>query len=238
MIQTKFVRLEQAAEELGVDADALLIAAFEGRFRVYGLLNVTIDAEYGDFFEETEDGEHLWTPREFSTRRFDYVRLTEENIGHLIRKGRVDVSGSVLSDHDEKGRVWRDGRSEISPLPSLEVTQSDLFVRAEDLALLRDTPSLLKESRSVLPQDGPAEHACPDVEGCSASSSGATKRRNSLLLIIAALAQKAGIDINQRGAAVRIKEAVDEAGVSLSEDTIRSFVSEAKEVLERRGSVW
>lgn len=235
MIQTKFVRLEQAAEELGVDADALLIAAFEGRFRVYGLLNVTIDAEYGDFFEETEDGEPVWTPREFSNRRFDYVLLTEENIGHLIRKGRVDVSGSVLSDHDEKGRVWRDGRSAREPLQSLEVTQSDLFVRRQDLALSGETPSPLEDSQSALLLDGPLGNACPGVEGGAASSSGETKKRDSLLVIIAALAEEAGIDI-ERGAAVSIKRAVHELGASMSEDTIRKVLKEIPEALERRGS--
>lgn len=236
MIQTKFVRLEQAAAELGVDADTLLIAAFEGRVRVYGLLNVTIDAEYGDFFEESEDGEPVWTPREFSTRRFDYVRLTEENIGHLIRKGRVDVSGSVLSDHDEKGRAWRDGRSAVEPLQSLDVTRSDLFVRQEDLASFRDTPSLPEEGQSALLVDGSAESACRRVEGGAATSSGQTKKRHSLLVIIAALAGKAGIDL-KHGAAVRIKEAVEELGASMSEDTIRGILSEVPEALERRSQV-
>lgn len=231
MIQTEFVRLERAVEELGMDADALRIAAFEGRLRVYGLLNVTIDAEYGDFFEETEGGEPVWTPREFSTRRFGYVRLTEENIGHLIRNGRVDVSGSVLSDHDEEGRVWRDGRSEISPLPSLVVTQSDLFVRAEDLALLRDTPSLLDESQSAL---GAAKDARSGVECGAATSSGETKRRDTRLVIIAALAKKAGIEIEARGAAARIAEAVDAIEASMSQDTILGVLREVPEALERR----
>lgn len=235
MIQTEFVRLERAAEDLGMDADTLLLATFEGRLRVYGLLNVTIDAEYGDFFEETEDGEPVWTPREFSTRRFGYVRLTEENIGHLIRNGRVDVSGSVLSDHDEEGRVWRDGRSEISPLPSLDVTQSVLFVRAEDLALLRDTPSLLDESQSAL---GPAKDARQSVGGGATTSSGETKRRDTRLVIIAALAKKVGIEIGKRGAAVRIREAVDAFGASMSEDTILRVLEEVPEALERRSSAW
>lgn len=234
MIEPEFLRLERAAEMLGIESDTLLVAAFEERFRIYGLLNETIEAEFGDYNEEFEDGEPAWTGREFSTRRFGYVPLSAASVGQIIRAGRADLSGQVLSDHDARGGVWRDVRNETRTRQPLEVFRDHLFVRREVLSQppegrpVEDDDSLAACGERTSEGSGP-------VEGAGAArTSGQTKKRDSLLVIIAALGKACEIDTGGRGAAPRIKRLIDELGATLDEGTIRRILEEIPEAVDRR----
>lgn len=61
-----------------------------------------------------------------------------------------------------------------------------------------------------------------------------TRQRRTLLTIIAALCQKAGIDPRSRGAAVSIASATAELGVPVSDDSIRPVLREIPDAIESR----
>lgn len=64
--------------------------------------------------------------------------------------------------------------------------------------------------------------------------SAATKARDTVLLVVAGLMREAGIEAG-RGAAVRLCEAVDRVGASMSQDTARQLLKDMDEALQRRG---
>lgn len=61
-----------------------------------------------------------------------------------------------------------------------------------------------------------------------------TRLLRTLLTIIAALCNKAGIKLNDRGAAARISELTEEIGASVSDDTVRKIISEIDDAVETR----
>jgi hypothetical protein len=65
-------------------------------------------------------------------------------------------------------------------------------------------------------------------------SSAATKSQDTLLTIIAALAEKYGIDPKERGASLRITEAVERIGATLGDDTIRAVLKKIPDSVDRR----
>ncbi len=60
------------------------------------------------------------------------------------------------------------------------------------------------------------------------------KRLDSALVIIAALAREATLDLNARGASKRIVEAVQRMGATIDEDTVRGTLPEIRTAVERR----
>ena len=58
--------------------------------------------------------------------------------------------------------------------------------------------------------------------------------KSNLLVVMAALAEKAGIAWQEKVASIRIKEAVDEFGESISEDTIRKYLREIPGIIRNR----
>ena len=60
------------------------------------------------------------------------------------------------------------------------------------------------------------------------------RSRRTMLTIIAALCNEAGIDYRDRGAAKRISELTDEIGASVTDDTVRKIISELDEAVESR----
>jgi len=61
-----------------------------------------------------------------------------------------------------------------------------------------------------------------------------TRARRTLLTIIAALCNKAGINYEDRGAAQRISEITEEIGTAVTDDTIRKIISEIDDAVETR----
>lgn len=61
-----------------------------------------------------------------------------------------------------------------------------------------------------------------------------TRSRNTMLVVIAALCAKSGIDFQARGAASRIVEAVERLGATLTDDTIKKMLDEIPEAIEVR----
>lgn len=61
-----------------------------------------------------------------------------------------------------------------------------------------------------------------------------TVERDSLLLIIEALSKEAGIETQARGASVKIRELIQLTGADLDEDTIRRFIKQIPDALDRR----
>jgi len=61
-----------------------------------------------------------------------------------------------------------------------------------------------------------------------------TRSRRTLLIIIAALCNKAGININDWGAAKRISEITEEIGAVVTDDTIHKIISEIDDAVESR----
>ncbi|WP_374264688.1 hypothetical protein [Zoogloea sp.] len=62
----------------------------------------------------------------------------------------------------------------------------------------------------------------------------ATRTRDTLLIIIAALAEKGGFDLLERGAASRIAESTECIGAPVGDDTIRAVLKEIPEAVTRR----
>ncbi len=61
-----------------------------------------------------------------------------------------------------------------------------------------------------------------------------TKRKESALLIVAALLKNAKIDASERGTAERIREMLEHVGVKLHSTTISSLLAEIPSLLEKK----
>jgi len=61
-----------------------------------------------------------------------------------------------------------------------------------------------------------------------------TRARRTLLTIIAALCNEAGIKYQDRGASKRISELTDKIGAAVTDDTIRNIISEIEDAVETR----
>ena len=79
-----------------------------------------------------------------------------------------------------------------------------------------------------LPRDAPAALNSAEPLG--------TRQRRTLLVVIAALCRKAGIDPNSRGASTQIASATEELGVPVGEDSIRTMVRDIPDAIESRSS--
>ncbi|NMG56168.1 hypothetical protein [Aromatoleum aromaticum] len=103
MIETTYIRLERAAEMLGADTDTLLIAAYEGRVRLYGLLNQFRKAQKLEW-DEDEEGNSFSYPVEEKQMWFWMVPIDRHGAGYLMQAGFACIA--ALSENDEKGRYW------------------------------------------------------------------------------------------------------------------------------------
>ena len=66
------------------------------------------------------------------------------------------------------------------------------------------------------------------------SKSGETRRHDTLMVLVAALAKQAGIDFAERGASRRIMEATERIGAPVSEDTIQRVIQAVPAALDKR----
>lgn len=228
MIDTAFIRIERAAEKLDTDVDTLLLLAQEGRIRIYGLLNREVYAEYGGYFDEYEDGTPAWEPERSEFRHFTYVPLFSKSLGDLLVHGEVSLLGEPLSDIDVRMRSWRSSGDSVEGEP-LMVRKNALFVKPSALTFER------AEALADAGARGAARASTTTAMAPERGSSSATTRvKHTLLVIIAALAKEASIDVRQRGAAARIEELVQALGSSLTQDTIKRYLDQIPQALDTR----
>ena len=199
MIETTYVRLERAAATLETDTDTLLIAAIEGRIRLYGLLGQFVEAEKMAW-EKGEDGQPFRYPFDQQEKWVTFFPMGRMEALDLLKTGSFIV-GSI-SDPDEDGLYW-----EVSGFTeeTQEIVCKNVFMKSSKIFEI--------SSQKKSPD--------PDTEPDLRNHNGAeTKKRDSLLVIIAALAHKAGINLNERGAIKRIEGCVQMLGAKSSNMTI------------------
>ena len=104
--------------------------------------------------------------------------------------------------------------------------------QADSEALLHGYKALLTENARLqgILQSNAAESTRQQERPLS------TRERQSLLCIIAALADEAKIDVRGRGAATQIQALTETAGTPIGGDTIRKFLSQIPDAIERRSA--
>ena len=109
MIETTYIRLEQAAAMLSTDADTMLIAAAEGRIRAFWLLNATVRAECGRF-EETgggpDDPPEEWVRCDAGIRHFTFIPLAWDEAAELLISTEIVAWARWLSKPDDERNQW------------------------------------------------------------------------------------------------------------------------------------
>lgn len=221
MIETSYVRLERAAEMLGTDTDTLLIAAAEGRIRLYGLLNRFLAATKYEG-DEIEDGTwHSWPVAE-THEHFGFVPLEKHACAEVLCRGETGAI-RVLSEPDEQGRAWIADSAGDTDGRSLSMERHRVFARREHIDAIHNnqTPPA---SNTI------ADPPLPDPRPCAVA-----KVRNTARAVIAALAKEAGIDLQERGVAPKIEAMTDLVGAHVDADTIRNLISYAPRAIEKRG---
>jgi len=113
------------------------------------------------------------------------------------------------------------GHSTVDPLDWLKWAQS------KDLEIPTELQSLLIK-RSEEPSRTINE------PGSGATASDSVRARRTLLVIIAGLCTKVGIDWNERGVAKRIAGFTEDLGAGVSVDTVRNLLKEIPDALESR----
>lgn len=208
MIETTYMRLEKAAAILKTDVDTMLIAAIEGRIRLYGLLGQFVEAEKMAW-ETGEDGQPFRYPYDQQKKWVTFFPIGRMEALDLLKSGLFVVG--AISDPDEEGMYW-----EVSSFS--EVTQ-DIVCK-----------NVFMKSSKVLEILNEKKSPDPDTEPDLRRHNGAeTKKRDSLLVIIAALANKAGIDLQEKGAIKRIEGSVQLIGAKTSNMTVRNIIDNATE---------
>lgn len=207
MIETTYVRLAQAAAMLDTDADTLLIAAYEGRLRLYGLLNQFRKAEKREWDEDWE-GNKFSYPIEEKQMWFWMVPIDRHGAGYLMQAGYAVVN--ALSEDDEQGRYWTDADSFARDPAHDRIPLTRVFLKRADVDAIKaahatPSPDTIK--------DAPLRRSIP--------------RDNSLICTLAALlaawpggAIPSGKDL---------EKAAQSLGLTLSDDTIRKALKAAQE---------
>jgi hypothetical protein len=163
-ITTTHMRLNQAAEILGADSDTLLIAATEGRIRLYGLLNVGIFAEKGTF-EECDDGAPLWIQNDSGFIHFMFVPISRNHAGEVLTLGRCDVSRCRLSNDDQHGKHWRDTDPFSRQPEELVIFREGVFAKREDVDIFSFMRNVTEAKQDAQPAsaDEFRAHASPNL---------------------------------------------------------------------------
>lgn len=106
--------------------------------------------------------------------------------------------------------------------------------------LLAESPNLLMFNRTKLDTLVVSEENANAKEK-NLSSNGnssdrlATKERNTLLILIAALCRNSKIDHKQRGVAIAIQQMTENIGAPITDDTIRRILGQIESALDSRG---
>ena len=225
MIETTYVRLEKAAEMLGTDRETLLLAAIEGRIKLYGLFGHRIEAIGGDYDCAREPEQETLR---VTTRYVTYVAVETSEAIDLLKKGCFKPTFFEVTpfcfDESERERE--------------QVEYWDIYSKDEDV------PDVTIDCILMMRSDIEAikANAClPDpntVPSPKTRKSDTTKRNDTLHVIIAALAKQAQINLDDREAASRIEGCVKRLGASISPGTTADVITKVLECipesLERR----
>lgn len=110
MIESTYHRLTKAAEILGTDPDTVLIAASEGRIRLYWLLNRIVASELGYYDEpanpSADEVPYFWVTEDVCIKHFMYVPLDSFEAAELLKHDRITAKASALSDKESNGSWW------------------------------------------------------------------------------------------------------------------------------------
>ena len=122
MIETKFVKLTDAASMLGMDEDNVLLAAAENKLKAWGLLNEPRNAERV-FYDLTDRPpkvfeERVWRPM--------FVPLSKFAAGEILKNGYGRVG--LLTEEDERGAVWCDKEEEAA-----YIAKTAVFFKRDDI---------------------------------------------------------------------------------------------------------
>lgn len=149
MIETTHIQLDRAAEILGVDADELLLAAFERRLTLYALCDILIDAERGQFIGDNWE----WERFEAEYRSFPFVPLAYSVAKNLLSANSFDVLTTVLSEQDSEGRFWASMKGAVK----IYVERSSVFVRR------KEAQSLQKDRSDLIPHTDAKSHLSAEL---------------------------------------------------------------------------
>ena len=202
MINTTYIHITRAAELLETDEHTLLIAATEGRMRLYGLLN-----QFRMAIKEKQNGLQ-WETVEEQHKYIDFFPLEREACAQMLCTGHTGKI-RVVSEPDENGLCWTLGKPSAVDydIDGGQVTEARLqlnliFAKRSDIEDIR-----MKKA----PQPGTVPHV--------ATSRSAVPRDNSLMIIICALLSQHPGKAFPSGK--DLEKAAQSLGLSISDDTIR-----------------
>ena len=230
MIETTVIKLETAAELLGVTKETLLIAAMEERIQIYGLLGQYIcvrriqysdpDSPQQEIIDIVQTHEHV-----------NLVELTGTDASYLIRN--IPVHPYILTKPDKENRFCVahfetdiDEKSEPETfqkawnewLMTLEVRPDMVFMMRSDVTEIVETHktpeknSVRKEASYLPPQSTPKD--------------------STLISIIASLLDQLHYHPADWGLAPKIEEWTEHMGLRVTDDTIRKALLSAATALE------
>lgn len=208
-----------------ISAEEILMNAALQRLQIFALINEERRVQLGHFNETYEDGTPSWTPTDIEDYAFKYFSLaplTYRSILDLLKSGSTDLSGQQLTDEDRFGQVWKDSPGENDK--PLEVRLEHVYIDKKEL------------KRFLNPDEkhgaGAGAGAGQNIENQQrkATTSSETKKYNSALKIVVGLSRKLNINLNETGAAKKIQRLVEEAGLRITDDTIRSHLTKAKDL--------
>lgn len=220
MIETTYIRLEQAAAMLDTDTDTLLIAAAEGRIQLHWLLNSLMWAKKGcrESVEEPPDEGPgwYWFSVDAGFRHFKFIPLSQADAADLLKGATSEWDEcSNLSLADADGTYWvganeEGGLSRQGEQGWKTITQNAVFMRRADVEAIKvahatPPPGTIK--------DAPLPRSVP--------------RDNSLICTLAAL-----LSVWPGGAIPSGKDlerAAQSLGLTLSDCTIRKALKAAQE---------
>jgi|JI10StandDraft_1071094.scaffolds.fasta_scaffold33824_5 hypothetical protein len=214
MIKTTYVLLKKAAEILNTDEDTLLIAAIERRVKLFGFLGEALEAlcMTPDTSKTSEYFKDFYRSTDQDTKWFDFVPLNSRDAADIFREGFCSID--VLSEPGADGSYWSIDDSEFESLDIEnypKVLRKNIFLKHTDVEAIK--------AKAQLPE--PHTLPTPPIR-----KSAATKAADTYLVIIAALAKKAGINIHEAGAANKIRRELDLLGIPMTEGTIYTKVVE------------
>lgn len=221
MINTTYIRLAKAAEMLNTDPDSLMIAAVEGRIRLYLMLNQWRRASLR---APTRDGsDSLFVPdSEIEPRKFVYVPICVENMVRLLEGLPIDLVGKWLSDEDENGQRWMD-----ETMPGSHQWSTEIYP-VERIFARRDEVSGTSAQAQELPAGGTPNPAPDEVLE--------RKSRTTALKMIAGLVlanYKVDIHASRLDGIGAIIKDFDTLGVDIDDKTLRTWLKAASVVVEK-----
>ena len=107
-------------------------------------------------------------------------------------------------------------------------------------SLLSEIQNLLLFERSkleklVVSEKNAQSRELNQVSNSNSADRLATKERNTLLILIAALCRNSKIDYKQRGVAIAIQQMTENIGAPVTDDTIKRILGQIESALDSRG---